>query len=282
VGRPWGGVLVPASGVADGDGDDLDDSPIIDAAGADADPAAPDAAPRPDATPPDPPGLVRAAPASGPVVVDGDDAEFAGARRYAFALDGSSGNYIADPTYTPSMSAAFRVVHTEQYVAWFVEITDDQLTNNNANDEVYLDDGLSLYIDRDGNNGGQWQTGDREIIIDIGGALQMFNDTGNEPVTPEIARRVDMVAGGVTIEARLARNGYWVPERTSVGFNLALFDDDGANPDEHNGYYPSAYGLYYAAPGPHCADCCDVPDAWDRPEAWCDTTFNGTLQLDAE
>ena len=232
-----------------------------------------DAAPL-DAMPPDPAGLARATPAAAPIAADGSDAEYRGAPRYEFALGSLAGNYIADEDYTPSMSAQFRMVHNASYVGWFIEVSDAAPVNDDG--AAYLDDAVSIYLDLDGDNSGLWQAQDREIIVDIGETVELYNNEIGDPDKPDVDRDYSPVVGGFTLELRLRRGTYWGPDITTVGFNLALFDDDD-NSDTDGGTYPDAYGLWFDAPGPRCANCCA---AWPRDEAWCDTSFNGTLVLD--
>ncbi len=236
-----------------------------------------DAALAPDATPADPPGLFRAVPTATGAnpSPDGDDEEYANSPSYQIVLNDAAGNFIDVPNYAPSMVATVRAAYTTTYLSFFFDVVDSQLVNNSGN--AYYDDAVTLYFDADGDNDGPWSIADREIIIDYGETVEVYNDDQGDISGPTIGKKVQRTDAGFTVEVRLKRSASFFPAgQLSLGFNTGLYDDDGAPVGT---YFPNAYGLWFEGPAPRCADCCPEPP-WTRPEAWCDSTFNGTLVLD--
>lgn len=267
-------LLAVAACRFDGAGFASDDSASIDGGGgddvaeADAAPGAPDAE-SPDAMPPPPPpGVIHSRPALAAVVLDGNDLEFvaAGVEFKTYDIRDGALLELLDG-YTGSAQVRFGAMHDATYLYFFAAVTDE--THQVDSPEVWNDDGVAFFLDGNADALGTFAADDHAIVVDGDGSWMDYN-TGPDPTLT--GTRL-MVTGGYHLEIRLTRSSLGATIGGSIGFDLALTDDDGRVDSDYDGY-----SMWFKSSRAECAACC--PGAGPSGP-YCDTTLYGSLVLDA-
>jgi len=246
--------------------DAVDDDLDVDAG------VAPDAAPdpgTPDAMPPPPPGTLIAKPAHGPVMLDGDDAEFAaaGANPVAWPIQQGAVYQTAALSYLPSAQVRVAAIHDAHAIYFFAEVVDAIQQFDSTT--LWNDDGVTFYLDVLGDASGPFGADDHEIVVRGDGDWIDYDPVGGA-ATVTVARVA--TAGGYALEVKVTKASLGASVADAIGFDLLLTDDDGWG---DGGY--DALGVWFAAERPACATCCTTET---RSMPWCDTTVYGTLRLE--
>jgi len=249
-----------ASGIGGGDG----------GAGGDADPAQPDGGPgATDGAPAD--AAVAAAGTvissrGASVVLDGNFDDWTDAPTYVFDIEDATDLHMGHPSYLSSAKLTFASQHDATYIYFALVLQDDLVVD--AVHPLYDDDSVSIFLDAAGDAAGRFGADDHEIII---GSNGLYGDyaSGGSALLDGVAVSL---SDGWSIEAGIRKDSLGIaPLPTRLGFDIAMNDDDGLGAASFD-----AYGLWFLSERAPCATCCT---GWDHPEAWCDTTTFGRLQL---
>lgn len=198
-------------------------------------------------------------------------------------LNPSSGQYAEVDGYASSMSATMRVIYNDNYVFFFIGVTDSQREHEDS-DPPNLNDAVMLYLDMDDELDGPVSSNDRQFLVDTKEHELVFvgssdpNPDSNSPYFRTSVR--NEASNNVPIsgyELRLKREDFWPANVTSVGFNVALYDDADDIAEDQTSWFPDAYGLWFKSFAAPCANCCGADE---YPKAACDSTLLGRLQLD--
>ena len=161
-----------------------------------------------------------------------------------------------DGDYTASATARIAAVHTETDIYLLVAVDDTDVRDGDA---------IELFIDSAGDALGPYGVDDHDLVIGpYRDGVMQYNDRASDL---DIGGMLIPTKGRYVMELRIAKNSMGAdPLPQTLGFNFAIIDQDADG---------LGYGLWYAAAGPHCENCCE--DVETGP--WCDTTTNGMLTL---
>ncbi len=260
----------------DGAGFASDDAVGIDGAAGD-DVATADAMPDPDDPDgmpldgsPEPPaaGVLHARPVVGAVALDGNELEFVAAGVDFASFDIVEGELLELlDGYTGSAQVRFGAMHDATYLYFFAAVTDETIQVDST--DVWNDDGVVFYLDGNGDALGGFGNDDHAVVVRGDG---MWQDYGNGPA-PTLSGTRLLVTGGYNLEIRIARSSLSATIGASMGFDLALTDDDGRVDSDYDGW-----SMWFKSDRAECASCCTGSGPSDP---YCDTTLYGTLMLDA-
>lgn len=255
-----------AAGTGPGGGSGPDE--VADAAAAEPEPDA--AVPiddAPDAAAGEPDAMVEPAGLSAPYAasapdLDGraDDDVWDGAEELEFSFaDGELELSTPHPAYSPSVTVRFRLLHDATSIYVLVEVDDDLPGLIEIDEDILTDDGVGFFFDGAGDLGGPAGADDHTVIINASGATEHY---GLGAVSPEVVHVLTF--DGYVGEYAFDKSELVVGPGGTIGFNLALFDNDGLGGPTIDGV-----ALWKLPEGPRCDDCCDD----DEPMPWCDTTM---------
>jgi hypothetical protein len=212
-------------------------------------------------------GVLESARVARPPILGAElDAAWAAAPRVGFSMAEAMRFHNMHPDYSFDGAVEFASLHDDDRLYFLFEVTDNLLRDDST--EPYQDDAVELYLDAAGDGSGPYGEDDHWIVIRSTGYYRSYG-----PAEIQISGAVQITDTGYRIEVSIERSQLGAPAGSQLGFNVGLVDDDGLGGDT----LADAYGLWYAAEGPHCASCC--PEA-DGPQAWCDTSLFGRLELE--
>jgi hypothetical protein len=236
--------------------------------GADAGPA------QADATPPTRAGVADSSGAA--IVLDGDFADWDAIPSYGFAMATADHVHRPHASYVPSASVLFKTAHDAQFLYFAIVVQDDVLIevpeDPSPTYNIYNDDSVSLYIDAAGDAAGPYGVDDKELVLSSTGYVAQYPSTTPLSPTVQIDGAVSKTDTGYAFEIGIDKATLGVAVLpTSLGFSLAVNDDDGHGTDSYD-----AIGVWSWDDSAPCPTCCGSAE---HADAWCDTTTLGRLNL---
>ena len=212
-------------------------------------------------------GVLESVAVGTPPELDGVvEAAWAAAPRIRYAMTEAMRTYNVHEDYGYDAAVEFASLHDAERLYFLFEVTDALLRDDST--QPYHDDAVELYLDAAGDGSGPYGEDDHWIVIQSSGTYRSYG-----PAEITISGAVEETAAGYRMELAIDRAELGAAVGSGLGFNVGLVDDDALGEDTA----ADAYGLWYAAEGPYCADCCEEEDG---PQAWCDTTLFGRLELE--
>lgn len=224
----------------------------------------------PDGGPTGPSGMLESPSTTTAPVLDGElDDVWDAATPVTFQIGDAMQALGVQADYGFDASVQFRSLHTASAIYFVFDVTDDVLIHDSA--DRADDDAVELYIDAAGDGTGAYGNDDHWLVIDSIGKFSSLGPTHMDIRTAEMdtetGYRLEVAIDRASLNATPVDGG-------SIGFDVALVDDDGLGGDD----VADAYGLWYVKSGNHCPSCCPSEES---TLASCDTSVLGQLILGA-
>ena len=166
-------------------------------------------------------------------------------------------------SYVASASLRMASLYDADNIYFFIEVTDDSVVVDSS--QIYHDDSIEITIDGLNDRSGPYGNDDHWFLVTEG------TYASDGPASIELDGAFARTQVGYNIEFSVERADLGAGGNTTLGFNIALNDDDGFGNSNVD-----AYGAWYFPNTPNCNSCCQAK-AFHYP--YCDTTKLGQLEL---